>query len=220
MNKHEIRDECRANFNKYTRKAYSSFPEIENPNILDLGCGTGVPGLDLASLTGGTVTAVDTEADCLEWFRNKISSSKYQDRITIIQDSVLNVNFPENSFDIILAEGLLNVIGFEKGMKLFPKYLKTNGYFMIHDDALNREEKLQIIEQFHFELVTSFFLDENVWWTEFYSCLEKQIPEFEKKNTGNKEAGSLFNTEKSEIKMYHTDPTLFRSVYYVLRKIR
>ena len=48
MNLLEIKDVCRTNLNRYTRKAFESIPKIDSPNILDIGCGTN-PYADLVS---------------------------------------------------------------------------------------------------------------------------------------------------------------------------
>ena len=219
MNIFEIKDNCRANFNKYTRKAFESIPKIENPNILDLGCGTGVPTLEIANLTNGNILAIDSDKECLDWLKQKIKILNYDERISVIHGSVFTVNIPENNYDIILAEGLFNIIGFEKGLLNFSKFLKANGYFMIHDEFQNREKKLHIIEEYQFKLVESFILDENIWWNEYYSCLEKKIMDFEKEIANDINSNKVFKREKSEIDMYKKNPLKFRSIYYVLKKI-
>ncbi|MBL7073818.1 class I SAM-dependent methyltransferase [candidate division KSB1 bacterium] len=142
----EIKDNCRANFNKYTRKAFESIPKIENPNILDLGCGTGVPTIEIANLSNGNILAIDSDKECLDWLKQKIKILNYGERISIIHDSIFTVNLPENNYDIILAEGLFNIIGFEKGLLGFSKFLKTNGYFIIHDEFQNREKNYILLK--------------------------------------------------------------------------
>jgi ubiquinone/menaquinone biosynthesis C-methylase UbiE len=215
---YELKDSCRANFNHYTRKAYESIPNIEKPNILDLGCGTGVQTLEIASITNGNILAVDTDKDCLEWFESKIKKLKLGKRIKIINNSVLNVAFQENSYDIIIAEGLFNVIGFGKALTRFSKLLKVNGYFMIHDDALNRDKKTKLFEDHQFELVKSFMLDESVWWDQYYDCMEKAIVDFGKRDDIDKKSYKLLKEVQSEIDWYKEDPSEFRSIYYILRK--
>lgn len=43
----KIKDECRQNLCKYLSQAVSVLPPIEKPIIIDLGCGTGAPTLNL-----------------------------------------------------------------------------------------------------------------------------------------------------------------------------
>ena len=48
MEIYETRDSCRSNFNKYLMRAFKHIPKIENANVLDLGCGTGVSICEIA----------------------------------------------------------------------------------------------------------------------------------------------------------------------------
>jgi ubiquinone/menaquinone biosynthesis C-methylase UbiE len=147
MNELELRDSCRANLNKFTKEGFSKIPKIDKPKILDLGCGTGVPAILLAEISKGTITAIDKDKKSLDWFKEKIELLGYTDRINIIHDSILNVELKENHFDIILAEGILHIIGLEKGLVHFRKFLNENGYFMIHDELKNEDKKLEIFDK-------------------------------------------------------------------------
>jgi ubiquinone/menaquinone biosynthesis C-methylase UbiE len=211
----EIKDSCRANFNKYTKLAFESIPKMENPNILDLGCGTGVPTLEIARMTNGNILAIDSDKRSLEWFKKKVQKLNYGKRISIIHDSILTVNLSEHRFDIILAEGIFNIIGFEKGLSTFHRLLNPDGYFMIHDEFKNRERKKKIFEKYQLKEANSFILDEKVWRDEYIHCLEKKIWDYEKTHEMNSK--DLFIQEKSEIEMYKKNPLEFRSIYYVLQ---
>ncbi|MFZ5643489.1 MAG: class I SAM-dependent methyltransferase [Bacillota bacterium] len=210
MNTYEIKDNCRRNLNKYTIKAFSFIPKIDNPLILDMGCGTGVPTLALIEICNGNVYAVDSDNSCLLWLKEKVNALNYSDRIKVINASVFDINLFNNKFDIILAEGLLNVIGFEKGLPTLIDYLKENGYLIIHDELHNDTEKKTIYAKYNLKLLNSFVLDENVWWNDYYSCLEKSVK--------NEDNDLLFNNEINEIVEFKKDSKKFRSIYYVLQK--
>jgi len=214
MSTHEIKDRCRRGLLQYTRKAFLSIPPVDNPEILDIGCGTGVPTLEIAMLTGGHVTAVDSDSSALACLKTKIHAAGYEDRITLIQDSVFTPSFYEKQFDIIVAEGLFNMIGFEKGLRHFTPFLKTNGHFLIHDEATGRDEKHALFKYLGYTQILSFELDESVWWNEYCACLEKAIQEYRNCNDFDR----IFAGEIQELDMYRRDPSRFRSIYYVLRK--
>ncbi|PKM95952.1 MAG: hypothetical protein CVU84_03885 [Firmicutes bacterium HGW-Firmicutes-1] len=209
LNIYEIKDNCRKNLSKYTIKAFSNIPKIENPFILDLGCGTGVPTIALTEISNGYVYAVDSDNSCLLWLREKIIALDYSDRIKVIHASVIDSTLFFRKFDIILAEGLLNVIGFEKGLDTMMTYLKPNGYLIIHDELFNKIEKQAIFKKHNLELLNSFVLDENVWWNDYYSCLEKSI--------NNKNNDSLFEQEINEISEFKMNSKKFTSIYYILQ---
>ncbi len=218
MNIHEIRDECRANLNKYTREAFESIPAIKRPHILDLGCGTGVPALEIAGLSDGKIVAVDIDQACLDVFRKKIEILNLKDRISIVQSSVFEADLPENHYDIIVAEGILHIIGFEKGLRNFSGLLKDSGYFMIHDEFRDEKMKLKVIAKYRFELVKFFILDEKIWCDEYYGYMEKKIMDMEKTGPDNSKPEELIKPLKNEIAMFKKDPAGGRSIYYVLKK--
>jgi SAM-dependent methyltransferase len=205
----QVKDDCRKNLAKYTLRAFSVIPAMKNPLILDAGCGTGVPSLVLTENCDGTVYAVDPDPESLEWFQMKVDALDLTGRIRIIQGSILDPGLLSQKFDIVLAEGLLNVIGFEKGLQVLISYIKENGYLIIHDEWKKDAKKRIYFEKKHLKLIRSFYLDHNVWWNDYYDCLEKSI----KRINDNK----LFGQEISEINAYKNDPADFRSVYYILK---
>jgi hypothetical protein len=56
-------------------------------------------------------------------------------------------------------------------------------------------------------------LDETIWWRDFYSQLEMEINKPE-----NAHLRSLFINEINEIDQYKKNPSLFKSMYYVVLK--
>jgi len=205
----KIIDECRKNFNKYTIRAFKSFPEVNRPLVLDMGCGTGVPTMALLEICDGYFHAIDSDEESLQWFRKKTNAHDYRNRLKIIKSSVFNTEISENNFDIILAEGLLNVIGFEKGLSVIMKLIRKKGYIILHDELKDDDIKKDIFKKSGLRLHESFELNENVWWDEYYACLEKNLKKIDDPN--------LIKKIKSEINEFKVNPHIFRSVYYVLQ---
>ena len=142
---YEIKDNCRKNLVKYTIQAFSCIPHIEKPMILDMGCGTGVPALAVADICNGTIYAVDSDNSCLLWLRQKLAAFNNPDRIHVIHASVFDAVQFDNQFDVVLAEGLLNMVGFEAGLPVLIKFLKHRGFLIIHDEFYDDEAKKNIV---------------------------------------------------------------------------
>ena len=102
------------------------------------------------------------------------------------------------------------MIGFEKSLPILINYLKTNGYLIIHDELHNDQAKKTLFRKCNLELLNSFELDENVWWNDYYCCLENSIR--------HEDADLLFEKEINEIIEFKKNARQFRSVYYVLHK--
>ncbi|GAG39125.1 unnamed protein product, partial [marine sediment metagenome] len=126
------KDRIRENLNKYTKKAFKLLPKCKNPHILDIGCGTGVSTIKLATISDGHVNGIDIDVTSLNLLQRKIKETGLNNRVSVIRDSILTMDFPEESFDIIWAEGSIFVIGFENSIKKWRRFLKPNGFLVIH----------------------------------------------------------------------------------------
>ena len=204
-----IKDRFRRNLIQYTLKAFSTIPKIDHPLILDLGCGTGESTLALLEVCDGYAYAVDSDEKSLACFKEKAGLLNLSNRIKIVHDSALNTDLLDVRFDLIIAEGILNVIGFEKGLEIIMKLLKNHGYVIIHDELRDDEEKRISFERNDLKELAIFELDETIWWNDYYACLEKSIKSIDD--------STPFQNEIHEINEYKNNPEKFRSVFYVLK---
>jgi len=110
----------------------------------------------------------------------------------------------------VLSEGLLNVIGFDKGLPLLADYTKPGGYLVIHDELKDASGKRKIFEDSGLTLISSFILDENVWWNDYFEPLKKKIESLNRDD--------LFEDDLKYIRECRTKPSDYRSIYYILQK--
>ncbi|OFY74149.1 MAG: hypothetical protein A2V46_13105 [Bacteroidetes bacterium RBG_19FT_COMBO_42_7] len=160
------------------------------------------------------MTAIDTDNSALEWLQKKIISKKLEKKITTINVSFFDFKSDPGFYDIILAEGFLNIIGFEPGFPEVINMLKSNGYFIIHDELRENEKKCECIRKNRCELIDSLFLDEKVWWNDYYKQLDNEI-----NTVKNGQLADLFSSDLKEIEYYKQDPSPFKSIYYIVRKL-
>jgi cyclopropane fatty-acyl-phospholipid synthase-like methyltransferase len=208
-----IRDICRKGMLKYLSKAISILPEIPNPLILDVGCGTGIPTIALAEKYNSQIIAIDIDKDSIDMLNKKIDELNLRDKITAINKSLFDVGFKNEKFDLIIAEGFINTVGFEKGFLKLKTLVKGNGFLVIHDDHRNYEKKINFIENNDCDVVKYSRLDEKVWWNDYYKCLENVI-----QSTSNEEILKYFKSDIDEIKSYKQEPSRFNSMYYIVKK--
>jgi ubiquinone/menaquinone biosynthesis C-methylase UbiE len=209
----EIKDKCRKSLLKYLSDALSTIPRIDKPEILDIGCGTGVTTIWLAENYDGIITAVDIDKKPLDWLQEKIKRQNLESRIKTINKPFFDVEFNEIDYDIILAEGFLNVVGFEWSFPEIIKLLKINRFFVIHDEDKDQKAKCELIAKSNCKLLRSFMLDEHVWWNDYYAKLEDEMH-----SERNRHLSEFFKPDMQEIELYSIDPTQFRSMYYIIEK--
>jgi len=211
---YRIRDHCREGLIRYLNKACSIIPKTEYSLTLDIGCGTGVPTLWFADNFPGTITAIDTDKDALEFLRKKISDRNLEDKVRTLCISIFDFKPGPDHFDKILAEGSLNVTGFEKGFKRAIGILHNGGYFIIHDEYKDHNQKCAFIEANNCKIADTLYLDETIWWDDYYQQLENEINKI--KDPGIRNA---FKNDIKEIENYKINPSPFRSMFYIVQKL-
>ena len=75
----------------------------------------------------------------------KIEKAGLSDRVKVMKCSMGNMDFLDESFDIIWAEGSIAVVGFKTGLKEWRRFLKPNGFLVVHDEIGNITEQLEQI---------------------------------------------------------------------------
>ncbi len=210
----EIKDKCRKGLLKYLAKAISILPVTETPRILDIGCGSGVPTLMLAEKFNGRITAVDPDTKSINILREKVKELKLSDRITLFNCSFFDIRVGNGQYDLVLAEGLLNAVGFQKGFLRILELLKRKGFIIIHDEFRDQDERTGFIRDNNCKLLDSFVLDEHAWWNDYFKCLEKEIS-----SNPDNELLKLFESDRQEIKMFRENPSQYTSVYYIIQRM-
>lgn len=109
--------------------------------LVDLACGTGY-WLPYYVAGCSSVTLIDQAPRMLQECRKKIASLDALDRITIVQDDVLEHSFRPRAFDSALVGFLISHLTDEEEQQLFERLktmLDTDGRFLILDSAWSPE---------------------------------------------------------------------------------
>jgi SAM-dependent methyltransferase len=224
---------------EYTLKAFEMIPAIKNPRILDIGCGPGLPTIQLAKLTDGEVIGIDIHQPYLDRLEKLAKKENLQKRVKAINKSMANMDFPEEYFDIIWAEGSIFIIGFKKGLMDWKKFVKPHGFLAVHEMTWLRdnppqeikdyweqvypaistiENNLNIIKKCGYKLLGHFPLPDDAWWEFYYCPLEERLKLLETKYKDNPKAIAMINEGHKEIDLYRKYNIWYGSVFYVMQK--
>jgi SAM-dependent methyltransferase len=225
--------------NKYTERAFRVLPKMENPRILDIGCGPGGPTMELARLSGGEVIGLDTHQPYLDELQKKIERERFTDRVRALEASMFNLDFPGEHFDIIWAEGAIYIIGFEKGLKEWRRLIKPHGFLVVHEmcwlepnppkeiydywmavypGIMTIPDNLELIPDCGYRVIGHFPLPDDAWWVEYYGPLEKRLKKLWEKYKDDREALAVIHEEQREIDLYRKYHAWYGSVFFILQK--
>jgi SAM-dependent methyltransferase len=225
---------------EYTQKAFEMIPEIQQPKILDIGCGPGMQTIKLAKLTNGEIIGIDIVQQYLDRLKELIEKENLVDRVKAVNQSMFDIKYPEKYFDIIWAEGAIFIIGFERGLIEWKKFIRPRGFMAVHEMAWIKDnppmeivnywkkvypeiktmdEDIRIIEKCCYKLLGYFPLPEDAWWEFYYKPLEKRLNMLTKKFKDDPEALEMISQERKEIELYHKYYQWYGSVFYVMQKL-
>ncbi|MGB6866574.1 MAG: class I SAM-dependent methyltransferase [Candidatus Aminicenantaceae bacterium] len=226
--------------NDYTRKAFEMLPKLDKPRILDIGCGPGGPTIELARISGGFVISLDNHQSYLDVLEEKIRKQGLSERVKAVNRSMFMMDFPEESFDIIWSEGSIYIIGFEKGLKEWRRFIKSHGFLVVHEMTWLKSDppkeiadywkrmypgittipnNLEIIPRCGYKVLGHFPLPEDAWWEEYYYPLEERITKLKAKYKDDLEALRILDSEQEEIDLYKKYSAWYGSVFYVMQRL-
>jgi ubiquinone/menaquinone biosynthesis C-methylase UbiE len=211
-------EQIRKSFLQYTKKAYLTLPKMVNPKILDIGCGSGLPTIEIAKLSMGEVTGIDTDQSSIEVFNRKINKEGLSNRVKAIKGSLTELKFSEETFDVIWSEGKLEGLSFEFELKDWRRLLKQNGFLVIHYQILDAQKAIAQIQQLGYFLTETVLLPKDAWWTEFYKPLKEKMGALLDKYKKDTEALKLLKMLQNEIDIVEKTPSHFNTAFYIMKK--
>jgi cyclopropane fatty-acyl-phospholipid synthase-like methyltransferase len=138
---------------------------LVNPasRVLDMGCGYGDGATNLAQEFRCRVTAIDLSEENIAFARSLAVDKGVSHLITFEAKNILETDFSEEPFDLVLAEGgVLSFVSREKGMSLASSWLSSRGWFAFSDLVMLSErvpdEVRRIFEdeKYHYETEGSY----------------------------------------------------------------
>lgn len=226
---------------KETIKAldYTGLRSLKNLKIADIGCGTGAQTMTLAQNLDGDITAVDLFPEFLNILNENARKAGFQNRITTDIQSMDNLPYEKDSFDLIWSEGAVYIMGFEQGLISWKPLIRKGGYLVVSEiswftesrpeelerfwenayaeiDTIKNKEKL--IKKHEYDLISSFKIPEYCWIDNYYDPIQNHLPTYIEKYPHEKAAKDLVEELETEILIYEKYKKYFGYAFYIVRK--
>jgi ubiquinone/menaquinone biosynthesis C-methylase UbiE len=226
---------------EFTQRAFQMCRDMpRKPKILDVGCGPGQQTLDLLEISDGNIIAVDNHQPYLDELMRRVQQAGVQDRVAPLKKDMQELEFDPETFDLIWAEGSIYILGFQKGLKTWKRFLKPGGYIAVTEltwlqpdtpaellafwnEAYPAMQDIDAnVDEFHnqgYELKGHFVLPESAWWNNYYYPLQQKMPSFRKSYEDEARAQEIISTEQREIDLYKMYADYYGYVFYVAQRI-
>ncbi len=236
----ELMPRCGPGAAESTRRAFSLCTALpEKPYILDIGCGNGTPTIELARLTKGKIIALDNHQPFLNILAKQAQAAGVNDHISTKCQSMLEMDFQDNTFDLIWSEGALYFMGFAEGLRKCYQLLKRSGYAAVSEAVYLKpdipapvkklwegeystissiDNKLVDVKKAGFQLLSHFTLPKSAWLNNFYYPMEKILAPLKEKYKDNKTALDFFQTNDFEIDVYKKYSDYYGYEFFIMQK--
>lgn len=125
--------------------------------VLEVACGTGTTSIDIAQAYGCHVEAVDLDENALSVAKKRAQETGFAEKIAFQQANAMSLPFADESFDVLINEGMLTVLppaGKAKCIQEYLRVLKPGGVLLTQDicqkqDGAQAEDGLLTAENWH-----------------------------------------------------------------------
>jgi SAM-dependent methyltransferase len=223
-----------------TLRALSLIPQKDQiRDILDMGCGTGVPTLTLAAHTTAKITALDNFPLFLQTLEQRASDKGLDGRIRCVEGDMAKPEFAPASFDLIWSEGAIAAMGFEQGFSVWRPLLRDQGCVAVTDlcwfapdppaeifsyltgfypEMPSLSAALAAIVRAGYRLIEHFRLPSESWWTEYYFPLEAEIARQRTQHADDPQALELLDMLQHEVNMYRKYSVHYGYAFFIAQK--
>lgn len=222
-----------------TKRAFDLMSEVPvDPYILDVGCGPGVQAVDLLTISGGRVLALDFLPLMIERTHANAELANVSDRLEVIEQDMAQMSFSPASFDVVWSEGAIYNLGFENGLRMIKDFVKPGGYVAVSEavwlktDPPERvakfwehypeidsiENKLAVIDRLGYEQTGHFVLPKTAWTADYYDPIEKLIAQKSKDWAGRPDAMVVLEEAQNEIDIFREYSDYYSYVFFVMRR--
>ena len=136
--------------------------------VLDVGCGVATTAIEIAQQFGAQVTAADISPLMLERAKANARSAKVEARVEIMWADILNLPFPDNSFDRVIAEAVTMFVDRPQAARELVRVCKPGGLVLTTEFLWRRPPTPEARQVFLGEVCPGMNFDTLDDWVKIY----------------------------------------------------
>ncbi|MCZ0703179.1 SAM-dependent methyltransferase [Natronobacillus azotifigens] len=117
-------------------------------SVLEVACNQCTNAIELVRKTGCSITAVDLDAKVIDIAKDRVAKAGLTEKIHVEQANALNLPYQDNSFDLVINEAMLTMLGDKQKTKAVSEYyrvLKPEGMLLTHDVRLTSAKARAVV---------------------------------------------------------------------------
>lgn len=222
-----------------TERAYALCQGVpDNPEILELGCGSGGATIPLAHITGGVVTATDVYKPFVDKLVERAREAKVEDRVIAALMDMGAIQAEPESFDLIWCEGAAYILGVDTALAYWKQFLKPGGCLVFSDAVWLSEHRPDEVRTFWAEGYPSMrtaeanvaaaegmgftslghFTIDHQCWVDFYADVERRLNEIEPLFGDDPDGRAIIDMSRRENHLFHQYAGLYGYEMHILQK--
>jgi SAM-dependent methyltransferase len=207
--------------------------------VLDVGCGTGPQSRALAS-AGLEPIAADVSPMVLDILRQRAVWQGISSMVRPVAADMARLPFRSVTFDLLWCEAAVYNLGFAEGVESLAVYLKSGGLMAVSEIVwltrepspgnrdfwaaeypamLDFDEARKAVGRAGLELLDDFLLPESDWEENFYTHLERALPDLLARHPGDEQAAELAEMCRKEISMHRRYGHEYGMAFFLMRKV-
>jgi SAM-dependent methyltransferase len=148
------------------------------------------------------------------------------------------MEFADESFDVIWSEGSLWILGFERALGEWRRFIRPHGFLVVHEMAWLRpdppselrscrqlvypgirtvSEYVEQVPEHGYDLLGHFALPEDFWLNDYFVPMAARVRQLRRKYAGDRAAQRMLDSEQRAADLYSKHFKWYGSVFLVMQ---
>jgi len=220
------------------------FSQKKDLQILDVGCGPGMQTVQLAEhFLGAKIKALDYYPQFFDELMDTAVERGVSNRIDPVEGSMFEMDFADVSFDVLWSEGAVYIMGFERGLKEWKRFLKPGGFMALSEISWLTDSRPADIEKYWsgeypaidtvagntakiqaagYSPIGTYVFPPQDWFEYYFDPLTERISLCrsiaEKDGENSAELLGILEAEEHEIELFRKFSGYYSYAFYIMRR--